>query len=106
MVVKRDGRRAPFDRQKVLFGIQTACRKLPISAVEMERAAEEVERALLNRLESECAAQDIGDMVMEQLLTLDPVAYVRFASVYHQFENPTQFRDIVEGLRKKRRKSG
>lgn len=103
MVVKRDGSRESYDRNKVLEGVYIACNKLPISAEQIEDAADDVERTLMNRLEPEVTSSDIGDLVMEQLLKLDAVAYVRFASVYRQFEDASEFRELVESIRKRKR---
>ncbi|MEI6512966.1 MAG: transcriptional regulator NrdR [bacterium] len=103
MVVKKNGDREPFKRDKILQGFFLACRKRPVSIEKMEEATEEVERALINRLESEVSTNDIGELVMDQLLLIDPVAYVRFASVYRQFEDANQFREVVESLRKRKR---
>lgn len=101
-VVKRSGRREPFMRDKVLQGMRIACKGRPVSTETLEEAAADIERMLLNRLEQEVPSQDIGDMVMERLRVIDQVAYVRFASVYRQFEDATQFREIVNRLRRSR----
>ncbi len=100
-VVKRSGRREPFDRKKVLKGIRTACAGRPISAEQLDSTVDDIERMLLNRLEREVSSAVIGDMVMERLKAMDQVAYVRFASVYRQFEDATQFRELVKNLRKR-----
>ena len=98
----RDGqhRREPFDRPKLLRSLRVAAQKRPISQEQLESAADDIERTLSNRLDKEVPSADIGEMVMERLRRLDQVAYVRFASVYRQFENATQFRDIVNILRR------
>lgn len=100
-VVKRDGRREPFRREKILRGLQLACTGRPISQETLEEIAADVERMLYNRLDREVPSAEIGDMVMERLRVLDQVAYVRFASVYRQFEDATQFREIVNMLRRR-----
>ena len=99
-VVKGDNRREPFSRQKIVTGMQLACKGRKISLTTLEEAAQEIERMLYNRLEKEVSAREVGEMVMERLKALDQVAYVRFASVYRQFEDATQFREIVNVLRK------
>jgi transcriptional repressor NrdR len=102
-VVKRDGRRESFRRENILHGMQLACKGRPVSTDRLYAAAEDIERKLYNRLEREVSAQEIGEMVMEELRHIDQVAYVRFASVYRQFEDAAQFRDIVNLLRKRSR---
>lgn len=102
-VVKRDGRREPFARSKVLDGMRVACKGRPVSAETLEAMAADVERMLYNRLDREVPSTVIGEMVMEKLQALDHVAYVRFASVYRQFEDASQFRDIVRRLQRKAR---
>lgn len=102
-VVKRDGRREPFKRDNILHGMQLACKGRPVSTDRLVAAAEDIERKLYNRLEREVPAEEIGEMVMEALRSIDQVAYVRFASVYRQFEDAAQFRDIVNMLRKRAR---
>jgi transcriptional repressor NrdR len=98
IVVKKDERREPFDRTKILNGMLTACEKRPVSVAQLEQATDAIERALYNRGEKEVASSEIGDMVILHLGQLDQVAYVRFASVYRQFEDVTQFREIIEVL--------
>ncbi|NLI01622.1 MAG: transcriptional repressor NrdR [Chthonomonadales bacterium] len=100
-VIKRSGAREPFDRAKLLKGMQIACTGRPVSIEDLDSAASEIERMLLNRLEREVASHIIGDMVMEKLKVMDQVAYVRFASVYRQFEDATQFRELLRNLRKR-----
>ena len=97
-VVKKDQRREPFDRSKILKGMITASEKRPVSAEQIEIAADEIERVLYNRGDKEVSSIEIGDMVIEKLRQLDQVAYVRFASVYRQFEDVTQFKEIIEVL--------
>lgn len=97
-VVKKDGCRVPFDRQKILQGMQIACHKRPVSAEHLESAVDSIERSLYNRGDKEVTSSEIGDMVIKNLKELDEVAYVRFASVYRQFEDVTQFKDLVEVL--------
>ena len=97
-VVKRDERREPFDRSKILNGMLTACEKRPVSVAKLEAAVDEIERALYNAGRKEIRSVEIGDMVIEKLKRLDQVAYIRFASVYRQFEDVTQFKELVEVL--------
>ena len=98
MVVKRDGRRDPFDRGKILRGLQMACHKRNADADVLERITDEIERDVVNRFEREVASHQIGEMLMARLRQLDHVAYVRFASVYRQFRDVTQFRELAEVL--------
>src|SRR4030042_2603120 len=91
MVIKKDGRREPFNRQKILNGLLKACEKRPISMENLENLANEVEAELQKRYEQEVQAHHIGETVIEKLAKLDDVAYVRFASVYRQFKDINQF---------------
>jgi transcriptional repressor NrdR len=84
MVIKKDQRREPFERSKVLKGMTAACEKRPVSVETLEAAAEEIERAIYNSGEREIPSVEIGEMVIEALKNIDQVAYVRFASVYRQ----------------------
>ncbi|MEO0321984.1 MAG: transcriptional regulator NrdR [Myxococcota bacterium] len=91
LVVKKDGRRQPFDREKILAGLRRSCAKRDISAEVLERVVDTVQRALVERGENEVAAEDIGELVLAQLRDLDAVAYVRFASVYREFGDVDAF---------------
>ena len=91
MVIKKDGRREPFDRKKILAGVLRACEKRPISIEKMEEIVLQVERAIQKRSDREVSSSRIGELVMEKLKNLDDVAYVRFASVYRQFKDVGQF---------------
>jgi transcriptional repressor NrdR len=91
MVIKKDGRREPFDRKKILSGILRACEKRQISIEEMEDMVISIERAIQKKTDREINSRDIGEMVIEKLKKLDDVAYVRFASVYRQFKDVSQF---------------
>ncbi|PIP19929.1 MAG: transcriptional regulator NrdR [Candidatus Omnitrophica bacterium CG08_land_8_20_14_0_20_41_16] len=106
MVIKKDGRREPFDRKKVLAGIIRACEKRPISVEKMEDIVTFVERAIQKKSDREVLASRIGELVMEKLKALDDVAYVRFASVYRQFKDVGQFmvelKDILGKDKKKK----
>lgn len=97
-VVKKSGRREPFNREKLLHGMRLACTGRPVSIETLEQIASDIERKLYNRLEREVPSREIGDMVMDQLRVLDQVAYVRFASVYRHFEDATEFRRILKEL--------
>lgn len=91
MVIKKDGRREPFDRKKILAGIIRACEKRPISMEKMEEIITWVERSIQKKSDREVYSNRIGELVMEKLKYLDDVAYVRFASVYRQFKDVGQF---------------
>jgi len=91
LVVKKDGRREVFDRAKILGGLNKACEKRPISVTNLEKIVSRIEYSLLERGEREIKATEIGEMVMDELKTLDEVAYVRFASVYRQFRDINEF---------------
>ena len=91
VVVKKDGSRQSFDRQKVLGGMLRACEKRPVPLAELERIAEEIEQDLQNSMEREISTEAIGERVMERLRSVDQVAYVRFASVYRQFKDIDTF---------------
>ncbi len=96
MVVKRDGRRESFDRNKILNGIIRACEKRPVSLEQMETVVSDIERTLNNMMEKEISSEAIGEVVMEKLKDLDEVAYVRFASVYRQFKDVGTFVAEIE----------
>jgi len=105
MVIKKDSRREPFDRKKLLAGIMKACEKRPVSMERMEEIATGVERAIQRKSDREVNSQDIGELIMEKLRTLDDVAYVRFASVYRQFKDVSQFmKELKTMLDKEKRK--
>lgn len=105
-VVKKDGRREPFDREKLLRGLEVACRKRPVSQETLEEIVDNLERELYDRGQHEVEAQVIGDMVMEALRELDHVAFVRFASVYRDFGDLDEFQSLVQALRPSARKRG
>ncbi|MFA5361735.1 MAG: transcriptional regulator NrdR [Candidatus Omnitrophota bacterium] len=106
MVIKKDGRRQPFDRKKVLAGVMKACEKRPISMDKMEDVILQVERAIQKKVGKEVPTSKIGELVMEKLKELDEVAYVRFASVYRQFKDVGQFMDELKGIIKRERRRG
>lgn len=97
-VVKKDGRREPFSRQKVLAGIQTACEKRPISVDKIEKVLEKVEHKMQECGEKEVKSSFVGEKVMEELKDLDQVAYVRFASVYREFKDLNEFMTELHNL--------
>ena len=98
MVVKRDGRREAFDVQKIKAGIMRACEKLPISMPQIEAMTGRIEQAAYAGMDGEITSQRIGDMVMEELKSVNDVAYVRFAAVYRQFKDITTFMDELQKL--------
>ncbi len=100
MVVKKDGRREPFDRQKLLHGLMKACEKRPVAVNKLEQAADDVEVILQEKPEKEISTTEIGAYLMDKLKRLDKVAYVRFASVYRQFKAVGEFMSEVKGLLK------
>ncbi len=91
MVVKRDGRRQPFDRKKIIAGLMKACEKRPVSIEKIEEITTQIERAVQKKYDREVEAKDLGELIMNTLASLDEVAYVRFASVYRQFRDINQF---------------
>ena len=103
MVVKRDDRREPFDRGKVLRSMTVACEKRPVPTDALEAITDLVEREIIDMGVAEIESVKIGEMVVEELRKVDKVAYVRFASVYRQFEDIGQFKEIVEGLGRRTR---
>jgi len=98
MVVKKDGNRERFDRQKVMAGLLKACEKRPVSAAMLEAIADRVEAALQEQPEKEIAATEVGGFVMRELKELDKVAYVRFASVYRHFRDIGEFMTELKDL--------
>ena len=98
MVVKKDGKREAFDRNKLLRGITRACEKRPVSLAVMEAMVDEIERNLNNTMEKEVASDYIGELVMDELKKVDEVSYVRFASVYRQFTDVNTFMKEIQKL--------
>jgi len=98
MVVKKDGRREPWSASKVLRGLITACEKRPVDLPTLERLVSEAERELRARFEREVPSREIGELVTERLRAIDEVAYVRFASVYRQFQDVRRFKEESERL--------
>lgn len=98
MVVKKEGRRERFDRQKVLAGLLKACEKRPVSVTQLENIVDAVEQTLHESPNKEVDASNIGEFVMSELKGLDQVAYVRFASVYRDFKDAHEFVETIRGL--------
>ncbi|HLG22845.1 MAG TPA: transcriptional regulator NrdR [Candidatus Manganitrophaceae bacterium] len=98
MVIKKDGRREPFDRQKILSGLKKACEKRPVSVDLLESVVTRIEKKVQELGETEVESRAIGEEVMRQLHELDQVAYVRFASVYREFKDVNQFMSELKGL--------
>ena len=98
VVIKRDGSRQTFDKMKLLNGMIRACEKRPVSIMELEPVADEIEQELQNSLEREVSSSNIGELVMVKLKNIDEVAYVRFASVYRQFKDINTFMDELNKL--------
>jgi transcriptional repressor NrdR len=98
MVVKKDQSREKYDRNKILNGVMLACRKRKVSVQQMNDLVDSVETEIFNREEKEIPSTDIGAMVMDKLKDLDPVAYVRFASVYREFKDVNTFMDELSKL--------
>lgn len=103
IVVKKDGRREPFDRSKILAGLKKACEKRPISTATIEAVTDRIEKRIQEMGESEIQSRTIGEEVMKELHQLDQVAYVRFASVYREFKDIDQFMDELKALAQQRR---
>lgn len=103
LVVKKDGRREVFDRQKIINGLKLACQKRPVSAEQVDQLVETVERRLQEMGEREVSSSVIGELVMKLLHDLDAVAYVRFASVYRSFQDIGEFMTELRDLASERR---
>jgi transcriptional repressor NrdR len=91
MVIKKDSRHEPFDRNKIISGILKACEKRPVSMDKVEAVVDQIQKELQKSFDKEVRAKDVGELVMDHLYKLDEVAYVRFASVYRQFKDINQF---------------
>ena len=102
MVVKKDGRRERFERQKVLAGLLKACEKRPVSMIQLETIADKAEMMVQDSSEREVSTTNVGEMIMNELKTLDKVAYVRFASVYLDFKDVQEFMSELKELLKSR----
>jgi transcriptional repressor NrdR len=106
LVVKRDGRREPFSRDKIMIGLRKACEKRPVSMDNLEKVIERIERWVQEKGGREIVSSEVGERIMEELHELDEVAYVRFASVYRQFKDIDQFMRELKGLLDKRERKG
>jgi transcriptional repressor NrdR len=104
LVIKKDGRRELFDRGKILNGLQKACEKRPISVTVLEKLIERIEQRLQESGEREVLSREIGEQIMQELQSLDEVAYVRFASVYRSFKDVNEFMSEVKELLEKGQK--
>jgi len=98
LVIKRDLNREFFNRDKIIRGLVIACQKRPVSRAIIENITNDIEKSLHNKMITEISSEDIGEMVLEKLKTIDEVAYVRFASVYRQFEDINTFMDEIRNL--------
>jgi transcriptional repressor NrdR len=99
-VVKKDGSRSEFDRRKIAASMRLALRKRPVSAEAIDAAVARIEYQLLGSGEREVRSERLGELVMNELLALDKIAYVRFASVYRRFEDVSEFEDVIEEFRR------
>lgn len=98
MIVKKDGSRQLFDRKKILAGIIRACEKRPVSLDKIEKTVEELEQQIQERCLKELESVVVGDLVMEKLKSIDKIAYIRFASVYREFSDVSQFHEALQSL--------
>ena len=103
LIVKKDGRREAFDRQKILSGLRRACDKRAVSLDQLEAILDSVERDLIDTGDKEVSAQRVGERVMQELRKLDEVAYVRFASVYRSFRDLDEFMAELESIARDRK---
>ena len=102
MVIKKDGNRQAFDREKIIRGMIKSCEKRPVSADEIEEAVNNIEKKIENSMRREITSLEVGEMVMDELKDLDEVSYVRFASVYREFKDLQSFVDELENFVKKK----
>ena len=100
-VIKKDGSKEVFDRQKILLGLVKSCYKRPVTPDQLDQIAKDIESELINSLTTEISTGDIGTMVMERLREVDEVSYVRFASVYREFKDIETFLQAIEQLQGK-----
>jgi len=110
LVIKKDGRREPFDRMKIIIGLKKACEKRPISITTLEKVADKIEARIQESGDKEIPSSVVGEAIMLELFQLDHVAYVRFASVYRSFKDAHQFmeelRDLLQRQKDEARKQG
>ena len=100
IVIKKNGERQTFNREKIINGMLRACEKRPVSAKQIEQATEETEMELNNSMEKEIETSKIGELVIQKLRKIDEIAYVRFASVYRQFKDINEFKEELNKLLK------
>lgn len=100
LVIKSDGSRQPFDREKIRRGIIKACEKRPVTFAQIEEMVTNIEKDIYNLLQQEIDSKKIGELVMEQIKLIDEVAYIRFASVYRQFKDVSNFIDLLNDFKK------
>ena len=100
IVIKKDENREPYDRSKIEAGVLRACHKRPVSVNQIKHTVDEIEAEIFDREEKEISSREIGELVMEKVHDLDPVAYVRFASVYREFKDVETFMDELEKVLK------
>lgn len=98
VVIKKDGKRQVYNRQKIFSGILRACEKTPVTVAQIESVVQDIEAELFNSMDSEIPASYIGGLVMDRLKKLNPIAYVRFASVYREFKDVSTFMEEINGL--------
>ncbi|MBO5999925.1 MAG: transcriptional repressor NrdR [Lachnospiraceae bacterium] len=106
VVIKKDNNREPYDRSKIEGGILRACHKRPVSIGQIRKIVDEVEAVVYDREDKEISSQEIGELVMNKIHDLDPVAYVRFASVYREFKDVETFMDELKKVLKTDRQTG
>ncbi|MCA9528964.1 MAG: transcriptional repressor NrdR [Myxococcales bacterium] len=99
-VIKKDGSRQPYDRSKLMAGLRRACVKRPVTTEALDRLLDALERALIDRGDAEVTSAEVGEEVLASLRALDPVAYVRFASVYREFQDVREFVDELSDLQR------
>ena len=104
VVIKKDGKRQVYNRQKIFSGILRACEKTTVTVAQIESVVQDIEQELFNSMDSEIQASYIGDLVMDRLKKLDPIAYVRFASVYREFKDVSTFMKEINDLIKSNKK--
>lgn len=98
VIIKKNGLRQPFDRNKIINGMLRACEKRPVSVENIEKLVDEIETELNNSMEKEVKSSELGDMVIEKLKNIDKIAYVRFASVYREFKDINEFKKELNKL--------
>ena len=98
VVVKKDGKRQVYNRQKIYSGILRACEKTPVTVAQIEAVVQDIEAELFNSMDSEIPSTRIGEVVMDRLKKLNPIAYVRFASVYREFKDVSTFMDELSNF--------